>query len=369
MNTSSLSSSADGVPNNNDPVLTLLWEAFTVAFPTEKDCVRELYRMINDENDCRCKFCGCEKIVETHKMRAGKCGQCYREFWYTADTFFDGIKKPIAWLGAFWLMQQGVSFSAGDLARLAKVSISTAWIILKKIKMVLQECWVVESKGIEISSTHFAPAICRRSLETPANRHPHAEQDEMEKRVMTNEGGVGSAEILLAGSSNNKKDQAVKELDESEKKVYEILSTGKLDLDGIFQQTHIPVGKLSSILTVLEVRGLIECLPGDLFKHNELSSTSNQASNIQFLNCADLSPSAIVSIADGVNFIRSNFHGISRKYLQLFLAAHWYYVDKDRWPGGTLLKTCSRFRAIKYRDILSFVSPLFVKVIHSGGET
>ena len=55
------------------------------------------------------------------------------------------------------------------------------------------------------------------------------------------------------------------DLKEDEKKVYELLSSDPCHIDVVCGQINLPVGKVSSILMMLEVKGLISQLPGKQF--------------------------------------------------------------------------------------------------------
>lgn len=76
-----------------------------------------------------------------------------------------------------------------------------------------------------------------------------------------------------------------------------------------------------------------------------------------------LSSDTLASLSDGVHFICASFQGISRKYLQPYLAAHWSQSDKSRWKEGILMYECGRSRYISGEEISGFVSPPLVKIM------
>lgn len=57
------------------------------------------------------------------------------------------------------------------------------------------------------------------------------------------------------------------------------------------------------------------------------------------------------------DFVRRVFQGISRKYLQLYLAVYWCSLNRRRWGVGRLFSACMRSRRRCYRARLNFVSP------------
>lgn len=64
-----------------------------------------------------------------------------------------------------------------------------------------------------------------------------------------------------------------------------------------------------------------------------------------------------------IEHIGNIFHGISRKYLQTYLATIWCTTERLPWKKDCLLAACSSFPPIKYSDLLLFNSPLLVKLI------
>ena len=68
-------------------------------------------------------------------------------------------------------------------------------------------------------------------------------------------------------------------------------------------------------------------------------------------------------IEDFIGFIRVDYHGISRKYVQNYLAAYWCYKDRIYWPVGALLKACLKYRSISSNEIIDYVSPSIVKLL------
>lgn len=64
-------------------------------------------------------------------------------------------------------------------------------------------------------------------------------------------------------------------------------------------------------------------------------------------------------------FLFQNFDGVSRKYIQLYLAAYWCYKDRTRWFSEQLFCACFRSLPVSYAEILLYSSPRNLKVIES----
>lgn len=74
-------------------------------------------------------------------------------------------------------------------------------------------------------------------------------------------------------------------------------------------------------------------------------------------------PKLKLAVAQFVALISSEFHGISKKCLQLHLASFWCSSDRVRWAPGVLLQACLRHTPIRYEQILNFVSSSRVVIV------
>ena len=158
-----------GARRSKDESLKVLWKQFNSRFKTEEDCAEELFKRHSEAIQCR--HCNCTEIESNYGARFGRCKKCRRKFWFTSGTFFNRIRLARPWLAAIWLMERGITINAGQLHRLVDIAISSAWALLKKLSMVIKN--VMDSQpAVEQASENFAPAICKRSLETPAKLHP-----------------------------------------------------------------------------------------------------------------------------------------------------------------------------------------------------
>ncbi len=173
-----------GATSEQEANVIALWQKFDSQFPGEEDCLEVLYTRYNDQ-PIKCSYCQSEVVNREYGARTGKCSHCKKTTWFTAGTFFHRIRKAKPWLAAIWLIERGVGLSAGLLHRLADIATSTAWLILKKIHLVINSNMETESEAILEPSASFLAAICKRSSETPAQSHPVSEQKATEKREGT----------------------------------------------------------------------------------------------------------------------------------------------------------------------------------------
>jgi len=63
-----------------------------------------------------------------------------------------------------------------------------------------------------------------------------------------------------------------------------------------------------------------------------------------------------VVVSHLLNLIGENFHGVSKKCLQLHLASLWCAIDRQRWSTGAVLFVCMQHAPIKLIDVFNFIS-------------
>lgn len=159
-------------------------------------------------------------------------------------------------------------------------------------------CDQIEDDSLLVPSELFRAAICKRSRETPARLHPEAE------------------ELAFMASGGN--------------------------TDCPLQPVDDDCG-----LHEIETRAITG---GDSIVAVGLPSVS--ANSL-------LAPFKLVGAA--IAFFKRHFHGVSRKYLQLYLAGFCFqFESRERLPDS-LLAACLRHRPISYDDLLDFVTSPMVK--------
>jgi hypothetical protein len=284
------------------------------------------------------------------------------------------------WFALIWLFEHGVTISASSFAKLVGIASSTAWTMFKKVAIVVED----KMDGESVPSSSFCEIFCKRSRETPARAHPLAEQEELEEHFCNNnqtskscasdfeaESVAAAFEFPLSVHSEAKRGKALvlgddskKETQENvlggeEKLVYDCLSKEPIHFDRLCQKMGMKAGKLSAILMLLELDGHVKRMAGD--RYSRVDPEFIGLSQIHSRGKGNLAL-AVNLVPAIVEFVRKTFHGISRKYLQNYLAIYWCFMDRVQWPRGSLLEACIGFRYIGYNEILQYVSPCSVKV-------
>jgi DprA winged helix domain len=358
-----------------EALLAAVWALFEALFATEEACLRELLSK-NGEDVFRCRYCCSKDVNEESGGRSIKCKKCRKRTWLTASTFFDHIRHPRAWLAAIWLREHGVSISAARFQRLVGgIAYSTASDIFKKLEFVIAS--EMENCNLKAPTAHFCEAICKRSLVTPARKHPFAEEAEFEKRSDKGGGDHSGHSARTASSTSSRPSAACGvhsanpdsppepisasgEPAGAEREIYDALSVEPLDFDTLLDRTGIAADEFLPAITMLELQGLAASVGGS--RYVRLEKVREVSAN------ADTSPlsgfeKSIIECC--IEFVKRKFHGVSRKYLQFYLAEYWCYVDRNRWSLKSLLRTCQQFCYICSKEIRNYESPLVVKLCPS----
>jgi predicted transcriptional regulator len=326
-----LFSRSRGVEPMNE-TLTSGLKIFSVVFPDEESCVEEIYRRLSPQA-CQCKYCNSD-LERAPGARSAYCRRCRNETFLTAGTVFHGAWALRPWLAAIWLLEQGITFNSNQFQlELGGVVYSTARNILLKIAQVLESALPEEAEAQP--SSVFSALFARRSTETPAREPPIAEE------LSVNE----SAPINQEDDTDG--------LDEKQQMVLATLSTEtEKHIDVITNHVGLPLPEVSMAILMLEMDGWIKRVHGDQYKRVKVrpsapTSFSEETSSAITKTCLDL---------------RMQFHGISRKYLQLYLAWYWC-IRSNRWRKGALLSHCLNNANVSAIAIDQYVTPRLVKFV------
>jgi hypothetical protein len=254
-------------------------------------------------------------------------------------------------------MERRIIISSSRFHQLVGISQSSALNIFKKITTVVESH--MQEASVKVPSAVFTFAICKRSRETPAKKHPFSEEEEMEK--------LSSAEASQnpASDHHTSKAQAAKttdmKLDRNEQEIVDILSTEPIHVDLLCQRSKLPINKILAALTMLELAGMATRLAGDRYIRQHTTELAEQKVLEPHTAISNQQLTHIVNST--ILFIRHKFHGISRKFLQNYLAAYWLEFSKTRWKSGSLLNSCWQFGPISPKQICAYISPLLVRVL------
>lgn len=326
----------------NEGLIQQRWPEFEELVPDDEVGLEIVFRALSMLGLVRCK-CGSQAVVREESSRTFSCGACRTKVWFTAGTLFFRVKHFKAWLGAIWLMENGIGVASSRLAQLAGIAQATAHNILKKIRLLVEDCFDAEAPSI--SSTLFISIMTKRSRSSLPNAHPDAElrtvyaesqsadwfsRSEFEPREDADSGFASDSERAPSAPDPSSSSS----MEENEQIVFDYISYTPISFDSLCELTGLSVGIVSAALVMLELSGSIICLDGDFFVRSK-SSTAATAGPSEILT-AD----ALALIAAVHRLIWSIHHGVSFKWLQSFLAIIWFYFDKVRWNRGALLVAC-----------------------------
>jgi hypothetical protein len=214
----------------------------------------------------------------------------------------------------------------------------------------------MEQNAHEVPSLLFLNTFCKRSRETPAREHPSAEEEEVQKHAKRSspEHDVESPVATYPPS-----------LQDQERNILVLISQTPAHFDDLCLGSQMPAPDVSSSLTMLELSGLITRMPGDSYvlAKSEANFGTHGRSDFGADTAAKATDQTVKTTDKNEfeNFVGWFSHGISRKYLQNYLAAFWCYKDRKRWSPQSLFVACVRYGYISYEEILLYVSPPIVK--------
>ncbi|HMO20449.1 MAG TPA: hypothetical protein PKD05_07185 [Candidatus Melainabacteria bacterium] len=344
------------------------WHEFNQLYPNEESALLALYRLSEKGSSYKhddgfiCPECKSIEVELVKRNRVLRCQRCKNEVWLTAGTFFARIRKAIPWLAAIWFIDRGLTISSICLEHLTGVTQSTAWMIIKKISLVVET---------EISESpccapvyNFASEIRKRSILTPAGQRPVTELDNSEH---DEENLVETPDLSMRPGI--------------EQSILENLSRDPIQFDRLCELVKRPVPDIVAALTYLELDDLIKSHSGDRyslkstaikpkpkFSSNELTNESidinqqKQSGEPDRQNSPSLALGKANLISSILEFTNHIFHGISWKYLQLYIAIYWVDQDKKRWQPGRLLKACGSSEHISSEQVRAYCSQAPIKL-------
>jgi len=412
--------------------LLKLWRRFSKLFKTDEDCIEGIISSVYGEAGLTCRTCSSTCLIRKRGERYGRCTSCGTKTSVTAKTQFRNCKQVRYKFAAYWLAENGAVFTANDLAYLLESAYETAWRIHSDIKHTLLT--EIERLGIGelVPSNAFGDLIYKRSSETPANQRPIAEEAKLleetrnawessqrgpsgshtEKYISwkgfskTNNGNVNSngnvsgngngngngngtgkyfvpAPVSQRLPPNSCKDPTT--LSGLEKKFFEALTDELVSIDKLVDDLKVDVSELFSVITNLELEGLIYIGGGNHYARTKIPEQSCQPSpnsllppssnvvagsmlpplilrlNHKTKPCkthAAKSPNEFSAI---ITFLDEVFHGISRKYLQLYLAWYWFCNDAKK-PPISLFRASYDLGSVPGPKLKRYNSPLMVRV-------
>ena len=340
-----------------------LWKQFESEFPTVEHCIEELYRMAGEQL-LKCKTCS--KPVTDRKLgsRTIWCPYCRRMTWTCAGTFFERMQRPRAWLAIIWFFQRGIPINGWKLHQLSEIAPSSAAYLLKKFATVIRE--LIPQDSEQVSSALFSPLFAKRSRKTPAGKHPISEEDEFANCRLEDQAALsnfdGRFNLDTQGGLETGGELEPEFDDEHARYVYSLLSHEPARFETLCSQTAFSAGQLSTSLTILELSGLAVRSSGDRYaRANRKCLQRNTARTRGDVKSDETAGANINQIID---FIKSTWKGISRKYLQNYLGIFRFLNDKQqRSPeSNSLVSACIKYGPIHHEHIIDYVTPPMVQL-------
>ncbi len=309
----------------NQKALEAAWEVFKVENPTEQHAVQTLYNCCKDEDLIACHHCGHRVVEHDFGSRSVRCTQCRRKSWFTAGTIFSKAKRLRPRLAAIYLLSQGISFSAAELRRLSGIAYSSSWGLIYKISQVIRH--EPNTYAQSLPSACFKKIIARRSSETPAGKHPYAEEEERQRLARTRSKTKPSATPT---------EQAAK-LGPAESRIFTALTSTFMHVDEICSLSDLSTTEVLPALSMLTIAKLVTA-SGSTYRQAAADNIAQDAAR-------SLSDDLLDSANNVIDLVIATFQGISRKHLEMYLSRYWCYMDRARWGGQQLLRTCLRTSA------------------------
>ena len=318
---------------------------FNTLFPTEEKCLEELFSICGISLEL-CQHCLSKDVQRLHGGRSAQCLNCSKKTWFCAKTALHHMKKAKPRLAIIWLAQRGFLLSSKQLSLYFEVSQSSAHQIRLWLSQLIDSQYK-DSNCEYVHSEQFKRAICKRSRETPAREHPRkeiesAQIDANEKK--TPDQSEASFEPLqkmeqIEIPTFNSGEQAIGQ------DLLAHMSSTPVSFDFLASKFE-DIGALSAALQLFELQGKVKIINNNYFVlakeqpsfHCELASVTQAA--IEQCN----------------SYLVSSFHGISRRYLQLYISIYTFACEqKNRFDWGFLKNALRKRLVIKLRN---YVSPL-----------
>ncbi|MBS1954057.1 MAG: hypothetical protein JST89_07725 [Cyanobacteria bacterium SZAS-4] len=324
------------------------------VYPTEKACFSEIWRRIRPNK--RCQFCGSARLKLKFGNRIGNCGRCGKKFRLTAGTIFRKMRMARPYLVAIRLCERGIPCSARLLSRVCNIAYASALHIFNMIWGAVLKA--MRNDGVLVSSFEFNAAICKRSLETPAQKHPVNEQEHAQE--VNSESAVNLEEEFAARISVFKPElnlvtESIASADDAastpvapcpERQIYGLLSSEPRSIDDLVALSRLEAKVVIATVSILELTDLATLVSGNRVV---LSADRLRAQQPQ------VDSQTQAHVGQFVWFIKKFFHGVSRRYIQIYLAAYWCFIDRIRWAKGAVFEQCCKTAGV---DLKTFVSPL-----------
>lgn len=376
MNT--LESKKNSKSTSKDLILALYRSEFDRDVPTANDAENIIYERLSNAGMIVCTKCCGSRFTKKPSSRKVVCLSCKNRQSFTAHTFFHGMKKMAAkeYLFLLTLFERGIVVNASEFQRHSSVAYSTSLSMIKKCAMVIEQTMQSETLTL-LTCSEIKDAVYKRSIETPARKHPRCEQiveTQLECFEPVCDCGRSydtTVESVLSFAPESPEsvnafevsDHDATEMPEEQRNIFNLLTDKPVHFDDICKQMEIGAGALSSGLVMLELDGLVT-RQNEFYSRKSKTALANYKSSLSITLLPAGVPSKLGRSLTA--FLRNEFRGISQKCSQLYLALHWYSEDKRIWTKDRLLNACLASKPITYKDVRNYKSPKMLNVFSAA---
>ena len=320
-------------------------DSFDKEHPTEESLIELICGLYEDDDLNVCLHCGSFRLDATDNVRKRKCSSCFKIRNVTAGTFFHGQKNIRAMCKLIELLNHGIMLSSPRIHDLVGIAQSSALQMTKKIMAVVEASYANETNLV--STGVFTNIFYRRTNETPAQRHPLSEQEAADEALSQK---IYASDVRPDTEKNEK--VTLDKLGPFAKNLYSEINSEPKNPDQLADKfPRKQIHEVSAMLSLLQLSGLVEVLPGDYFSRFDPKTSKNQNQQPHIKSENQKSFETIMT------YIRKVSHGISRKHLPKFIASFWCFFDREKWANGELLKACIQAKHITDDEITATVTP------------
>lgn len=366
--------------------LAPFFEKFFELFPSVEAVYDEIILEQIKNDSLRCRVCKSPNAKFSGKKshRNFRCMDCRARNSITTDTVFEGASYIWIWRATVWLNDENIIVSKNCLAQIFGISPSAMRTI--QLSLLVAKSNLGLSATDQLGSKHFLALFNKRSLATGKWQHPQSEEDDChqdradksytehktQEAPETEETEGAAGHTLMTGLKTS-------QMSESEKEIVEALKGGPKSIGEICQALgKFETAEVMIILTLMELAGYVEQSVGNLYSLVEkVESTAGTAISLELRNsglgycsvadCKVCMPgnrlmSTEDDFANFFAFIKGIFHGISRKYLQLYLTYQYFRDPFIRVESSreSLLSICLRHGYVGSKYLREYVSPPLV---------
>lgn len=392
---------ARGKPAETKEQVKKAWVEFCARFPAEIDCAEDLANLLIERGLLAC-YCFTERTNSSQfrfedDYRLAICLNCENSYRTTAGTFFDRRRKLRPWYAAIWFMEKGAFISSNWFGKILRIAQATALNIYHLLMYSIDLEFNPESQSIK--SRDFLPHFIKRSIWSIRGHHPGSEESEpdqessqfskedftqfeMDTSNTFGERQSGKNTDFANGdkftSTNNYSSLSFNKEPEHISILDCLAKAGSLHPDELCAMANMEIAKLNECLTDLELSGLIQMTFGGRF---ELTSkepgvtpgTGNRIQGPDELDSYQMETKSQLTITEpetnGRNksslrkkferLIRREFHGISRKYLQLYVSfAKLLSLSSSRPSEQSIVEACLKTGDLEMKKLKLYQTPM-----------